>query len=169
LSPLAASFAASGPAQNRGVSPMSSRLNLGELVVSLALIAIGIFVLVNGSQYDLGTVGKMGPGYLPRILGVALIVAGFVAAPMFARLERPNDAIPFRPLAMVGAGILAWALTVERLGLAPASIALVVLASLADKKIRPLTTILLAIGLAAFGVFVFVDLLGMSLRSFPWN
>ena len=53
-----------------------------------------------------------------------------------------------------------FALTIERLGLAPAVVAVTITAALASREVRPIEALALAIGLALVCVVLFVQMLG---------
>ena len=52
-------------------------------------IAIGVFAIVYGMKYTLGSAARMGPGYFPRILGILLIGLGAILALRALRLNGP--------------------------------------------------------------------------------
>ena len=52
-------------------------------------IAIGLFAIIHGAKYTIGTAARMGPGYFPRILGILLIVLGAILALRALRLKGP--------------------------------------------------------------------------------
>jgi hypothetical protein len=72
--------------------------------------------------------------------------------------------IAWRPLAFVLAGVLAFGLLIDRLGLFVAGILLVVAARLADRDSQPVETALLAIGLTLSAAAVFLYGLGLHIR-----
>jgi hypothetical protein len=143
--------------------------NLPELVGGLVLMALGGFVVLEAGGYPLGTLRRMGPGYLPVVLGCVLIGLGalVVLEGRAARTVVPRP--PWRAIVAISAAVVAFGVLVRPAGLVPAVLALVVIAALAEERLRPATTILLAIGLAAFAWLVFVALLGLSIRPFWWR
>jgi Tripartite tricarboxylate transporter TctB family len=126
-----------------------------------------LFVLAGGAalwvgrDYSLGTLTRMGPGYLPTVLSWALVAIGGLLAVRALALDGPAIA-PSRimPQLFILAAIVVFALTIERLGLAPAVMLVAITAALASHDMRWVETIALALGLAALCVFLFVHLLG---------
>jgi Tripartite tricarboxylate transporter TctB family len=136
---------------------MKVRLS-ADLLSGLLFVALGGFAIVYGSRYAPGTAARMGPGYFPMLVSAGLTLIGIVL--VVRSLLAANDAlgaIGWRPLVLVLAGMLAFGLLIDRLGLLAAGIALVVAARLADRDFRWLETALLATGLtlAAAGLFLY--------------
>jgi hypothetical protein len=142
-------------------------VNSTELAGGSIAIAIGGFAVWEASGYTIGELSRMGPGYFPVALGVVMI--GLGAALIFE--GRRADAEPaenpaWRTLIAVLTGIGAFALLLERTGLVPASVALVLLAALAEPQYRPGQTVLLALAISAISVLVFTVLIGLPLPAF---
>ena len=72
-------------------------------------------------------------------------------------LSSPGDVTAAREIA---------ALTIERLGLALAVVAVTVTAALASREVRPIETLALALGLALDRVVLFVQMLGQPFAVF---
>src|SRR5690348_12883330 len=66
----------------------------GEIVIGLALAALGVFVFVMARQMPFGTLGEPGPGVLPMTLGVLLVGAGLLVAALAWRAMPRAAAIP---------------------------------------------------------------------------
>ena len=147
---------------------MSRQINWPELLAALALGAIGVFMVLEGSEFSLGSLKRMGPGYMPVAIGVALIgfSAGLVIESGFAA-RRP---FPFswRPVLAVSASMLFFAAAARPLGLIPATMGVVVLAAIAAAPFRPLRAALAGLVIAALGYLVFVLGLRISLNPFWW-
>lgn len=73
-----------------------------------------------------------------------------------------------RPLLLVLAAVISFALTIEWVGMVPAIFILTGLAVLADNKLGILGTIVLAAGLSAGAWLIFVVGLGIPLHPFVW-
>jgi Tripartite tricarboxylate transporter TctB family len=126
-----------------------------------------LFVLAGGAalwvgrDYPLGTLTRMGPGYLPTVLSWTLVAIGGLLTVSALALNGPAIA-PSRimPQLFILAAIVVFALAIERLGLAPAVMLVAITAALASRDMRWVETIALALGLAALCVVLFVHLLG---------
>jgi hypothetical protein len=135
------------------------------------LFAIGAFAAIYAwAFYPLGTVRHMGPGMFPLGLGVLLAMIGtLVVLPALFRvgpeLARPDlRAFFFISLALIG-----FATTIRWLGLIPAIVLVVVIASMADNKMGPITVAILAVLLSALAWFIFIFALGIPLQPFTWR
>lgn len=142
--------------------------NANDVCAGLFLIGVGAVGEWAAAGLRVGSAVRMGPGYVPQLLG--WVVIGFGAAILARGLlaEGPRaEPWALRPLVLIPASIAAFGLTVERLGLVAAVLATVILARLAGRNGRPLETALLGLGLAAFCVLVFVRALGLTLPVWP--
>lgn len=142
-------------------------VNSTELAGGLLAIALGGFAVWEASGYPIGELSQMGPGYFPVALGVVMI--GLGAALIFEGLRADGESFErpaWRALVFVLAGIGAFALLLERTGLAPASVALVLLAALAEPRFRPGPAILLALAVSAVSVLIFSVMIGIPLPAF---
>jgi hypothetical protein len=141
----------------------------GDIIGGVALIVGGTAFAIIGADYNIGTLRRMGPGYFPLSIGIILIAFGFlVALPALIRAgvtPKPE----WRPLALIAGAIFVFALTVERLGLVPATMCLVAVAAVAERTPRLLGTLILAACLAAMAVGIFIKGLGMPIAAFKWG
>jgi putative tricarboxylic transport membrane protein len=123
--------------------------------------AFGCAALWIGRGYAFGTLTKMGPGYLPMALSIALLAIGAVLVLRALAVDGPAIArSQFWPQLFILAAIIMFALTIERLGLALAVVLVALTAALASRDMRWREAIALAIGLAVLCVVLFVRLLG---------
>ncbi len=146
--------------------PMSDAPDAGpsrsqDLIGGLLSIAFGLFALVTASSYPMGSLLRMGPGFFPSVLAVLITLLGLA---LVASALRPRPAgfavqIRFRPIISIGCGIVVFALLLERTGLIPATLALVVVSSLAERRWRPQRAITLALAMAALVYVVFIGIL----------
>lgn len=144
-------------------------LNVPEAIGALCVILIGALVIWEGSSYDIGTATRMGPGYFPVVLGGIVVLFG-VALFYNARtslLDAPR--IPYRAIIAISAGVIAFGALVERIGMIPAVISLVLLSSLAEERPRPVTIAVLAAGLSLFAYLVFILGFRLPVRPLQWG
>jgi hypothetical protein len=127
-----------------------------DFLAGLLFIALGAFAIIYGLQYAFGTSARMGPGYYPRLVSIALIVIGgiLVVRSYFMDGEEP-DKIFVRPLYVVVIATVAFGVLIERAGLVVAAGLLIVVARLADQDFRPLEVAALCVVLIAFSAAVF--------------
>lgn len=145
------------------------RIDYVDIVGGALLVLFGVAVTYTSvTYYPMGTASRMGPGMFPAGLGVVLVVLGLLLA--LQALRRPGekpDIRVFSPLFVLG-GIAAFALLIVPFGLIPAIVAVIVISSLADLKIRPVSLALSCIGLSLFAPFVFVICLGLQIPMVRW-
>lgn len=145
------------------------RFDYTDMVGGMLLFLVGAGVsLVSIGNYPLGTLSRMGPGMFPAILGVVLAVLGVSLALQALRRtgSRPDIRI-FSPLFVLG-GVTAFALMIVPFGLIPAIVAIVVISSLAELRIRPVSLVLLCLALCLIAPLVFVVGLGLPIPLIRW-
>jgi hypothetical protein len=131
-------------------------------------IAIGLFAILYGMKYSLGTAARMGPGYFPRILGILMVLLGAVLALRAFRLEGPP--LPkwkWRPTVVVLGSVVLFGAIVQPVGIAISTVILIVGASAASPEFRPREALIAGVVLAALAVVVFVIGLKLQLPIWP--
>jgi hypothetical protein len=143
-------------------------INIGEVACALVVGALGAFLLWEGRELAVGELRRIGPGFMPRVVGWTLLAisVGLVAEAL--RMPPLREGIPGRAILLVMAAIGGFAVLIERLGMVPAIVALVVLSALAERPVRPVETLLLAAAVSALGVLLFIQALGLPLDAFAW-
>jgi hypothetical protein len=137
--------------------------SLPDLMAGATFVAFGLAFAIGGSQYDVGTALRMGSGYVPIALGGLLTVLGLVIVAASFRGVDPTVAnadrgpIPWQRMALLVGAIMFFGFTVGGLGLGPSLLVTTFLAALAGHGTRPGRAAVIAIGLTALclGVFVF--------------
>lgn len=140
-----------------------------DMLGGVLLIGVGMFIMVYAmSQYQMGTLRRMGPGMFPAmtgglmaLFGVILLVSGFLRRGSFPQVRI------WSPLFVLG-GVAVFALLIEPFGLIPAVVGLVLVSSLAERRIQPVAIPLLAAGLCLMAWVVFKLGLGLSIPMFDW-
>jgi hypothetical protein len=135
----------------------------GVMFLGFALVAI-----VAARGYSMGSGGKMGPGYFPMLLGIALAGLGAVLVGRSlvldgARLTR----LQVRPTLMIVLGVILFGLMIPYLGLVVALATVTAVSAFATRESRPLEVAALAAVLAAFSVGIFVYALRLPLTVWP--
>lgn len=131
---------------------LKERYNKIEFAGGGVTILIGIGIVAEAMRYRLGTLTSMGPGMFPIILGIILIILGFGIL-WEARRASPNVLlVPLRPIIYVSVAIIAFGMSINRLGLIPALVFLTVISSFADKEFdwKPLIITLIILILMSF-------------------
>lgn len=144
-----------------------------DLIGGCLLVSFGLFVSIYSyAQYKIGIPSQFGPGAFPLVLGCILAVLGLlVLVPALARTSGFPKGFPrfeFRPFIAVLGAMAGFGLLVDSFGMIPAVLSMTVLAVLADKKTKPLTTTLLAVILCALAVLVFKVGLSVPINIVTW-
>lgn len=136
-----------------------------DFFAGLLFLAIALGTVYVAQDYSMGSARRMGPGYFPTLLawGLAFLAIVLVVRSLFGRPEG-IDGIALRPLAAVIFATISFALLLRPAGLIVAIIAVVLIGAAGSSQSRPLPALLLAMGLAAGSVLVFVVALD---QSFP--
>lgn len=136
-----------------------------DVWAGLIYIAFGGAMFWAAMSYRLGTAGRMGPGYFPRVLALILVAIGVISLVrgFIVRGEAMGE-LAWKPLAMISLSAALFGLLLERAGLMVALAALVLVSASASKEFRwdPKALVGL-IGLIAFCVLAFVKGLGVPM------
>ena len=139
-----------------------------DFAAGVMFAAWGVLGLWLGRDYPLGTSLRMGPGYMPTLLCWGLILLGAVIAGKGALV--PGVLLTrwyLRPLGLVLAGLLAFALLIETAGLPVAIVGAVIIGAAGGQEFRFREVVLLAIGLALGSVAIFIYGLRIPMTVFP--
>lgn len=135
-----------------------------DLATGLLFMCFGAFVLYQTRTLEFGTARRMGSGYFPTVLAGLLCLIGLVliVRSFWIQLE-PIGILALKPLAIVLGSALLFAALLQPAGFVIAATASVLLCCLAAPDPKILSSLLLAVGLAAGSAFVFVVLLGQPI------
>jgi hypothetical protein len=105
----------------------------------------------------------MGPGYFPSVLGGLLILFGLylVAAGLRRKERMVGSNWSLRALIVLPLALVLFGLLMEHAGFIPALLVLIFGSALAGKDFRIVEVLLLAVGLTAFSVALFIWGLGL--------
>jgi hypothetical protein len=132
----------------------------------LVFMLIGLAGLYFGKDLTFGTASRMGPGYFPTWLSFLILVLGVGVGLKALVIEGPRiEPIQLRPILFVVAAILVFGFLINVVGLALTAVLLTILAAYARRSVKLTEMILLGVGLALFGVVVFVYVLGQALPA----
>ena len=139
-----------------------------DLLTAAIFVGFGVIGLWQTRVLDGGTLAQMGPGFLPRVVCVLLILVGLaVGLPAMRRPAEPIEAIRARPVFVITLAIVGFAFAATHLGFVLASLWLVIAGALADPGGKWSQTLMLAAGLTLFGALVFVYGLGVQVPLWP--
>jgi hypothetical protein len=139
-------------------------------MAALLLVAAASLAAAAASGHSFGTPGRIGPGFFPLVVAIALGIASLVLL-VRGRGPVPGGGIPPRTFGRAAVpvlgGLLAFALLLPVLGLGPATFALVMTASPFERA-RLMSTAGLAFVVAVLGALVFVLALGVRIPVIAW-
>lgn len=153
--------------------------NQKDFGAGLMFSAVGVAFALGAREYSLGTLGRMGPGFFPMVLGILLAVLGLVITVRALGAERSESGritpIAWKPLlCIIGANIVFGillgglpAIGLPEMGFVFAIVALVFLSSAAGHQFKLRETALVAVALTVGGWVVFVELLDLPFRLWP--
>jgi hypothetical protein len=141
------------------------------------MILFGLIAAVNGPSYRLGTLMHMGPGFMPTVLGVLLIILGVLIAgtASTAVSEADDDAnlLPAQPQWLAWLCILAGPFLFIVFGsiggMAPATFACVFVSALGDRQATWKSALVLATTIMVSGVLLFHYLLQIPMPVLEWR
>jgi hypothetical protein len=130
------------------------------------LLALAVVFIVGGTQLNVGTARRMGPGYFP--LSVGLVLAA-LALGVIVNAVRGDEAVEkpeWLSFIGIGGGVAAFALAAPALGLLPAAFCAVVAASLPDRRLPVWGKVVLGLCVAALVWLIFIVGLGLPFAAF---
>lgn len=144
-------------------------INWPELAMALAIILIGLTALYIASDYSMGTLRRMGAGFVPMALSLILIGLGVLL--VFECLRAPRSHTPGKvsAFALVIGGILIWSQTIDRLGFVPATFLLVIACALAERRNTLRSVVGLSVALIGGGYLIFIKGLGIPMSAFNFH
>ena len=131
------------------------------------MLLLGVGAAVTGSGYKFGTLARMGPGFMPVVLGVVLAFLGILIAGTALASSEPDDKkfMPDNPQwfgwACIIAGPIMFIILGHYGGMIPAIFSCVFVSALGDKTASYKSSLILAAGVTVFGVLLFHYLLNI--------
>lgn len=151
---------------------MQRHRSIKDILSGLIFIAFGAAFGIAATGYAFGTALRMGPGFFPIVLAVALAGLGVaILAKGLSGVAKDGGlgVVSWRAVALITAAVLFFGATVRGLGLAPALFVTVFVAALASVENGPLRATLIAAVLTAFCVLIFHYGLGVAAPLIgPW-
>ncbi|CAN7381246.1 tripartite tricarboxylate transporter TctB family protein [Massilia sp. LjRoot122] len=142
--------------------------------IGLIFLCFGLAAIYLIGDNEMGSAGRMGPGYFPTVLGglLALVGLGGIIRSFIGTRSEAHDAIGtfhIKDIAIILGAVILFGILMRGAGLPVAAFVLVLLSSFASKQFKLGSSLLLAVGLALFAVLLFVKLLGLPMPIIgPW-
>lgn len=147
-------------------------VNRKDLIGGGLMLLLGIGAAVQASQYHIGSLQEMGPGYVPLALGIILAVTGALILLTGLRTAAIAPAVKLRPewrgWFCICASMVVFAVVGRFGGLLPAAFACVFVAALGDRGNTLLAALMLAATMTVVCLIVFWWLLKVQLPLFGW-
>ncbi|MBJ3783186.1 tripartite tricarboxylate transporter TctB family protein [Devosia sediminis] len=150
---------------------MALNVSKNDLASGAMFIAFGAYFVLESTRYEFGTPFRMGPGFMPVVLGAVLVALGLaVAAKGFGK---PDDEAPapwpWRGIALVLGTIVFFAATIRGLGFIPVVLISGFATAMSSTRNSILQALVIAVGLCVLCYAIFVFGLGMLVPMFgPW-
>lgn len=140
---------------------------------AIFLVALATAVIVGGLGHDAGTLERMGPGFMPVLLGSVLLGLALLLgigewrsqAHAGSVAPQPSGRTPLRPILCASLSIVLWALLVERLGFIPAALGQLLLARAALSGTEWKRAGVGSAVVSALAYVLFVLVLGLPLQA----
>ena len=143
------------------------------------MILFGLVAAVSGPGYRIGTLTRMGPGFMPTALGIILILLGVLIAGTASvetsegETAHDENLLPEHPQWLAWLCILSGPFLFIVFGsiggMAPATFACVFVAALGDRDANWKSALILAAFVTAFGVGLFHYLLQIPMPVLEWK
>lgn len=143
------------------------KLDKRETASGLLAIAFGLLVVFESTSYTVGNLLRMGPGYFPLMLGIAITAIGIAILIKAVAAKNTIEKIQWRPLIFVTLGLVAFGLSINTLGVFFATTVLVLLTRLSEKSLCWKNTLILTLCLNVMVYVVFIYGLSIPLKTFP--
>ena len=137
-------------------------MNNTHLARGLFLAAIGLTFGLNSLRYNLGSLGRAGPGLFPLLVSAMLLVIAIVGI-VRSRFEQPIPLkLQVRNIGLLLGALCAFALLSKLVNMTAGIVAMVLIASIAGSQRSWKRSLQISAGLVAIA-FAFQKLLGLNL------
>ncbi|MEO6410808.1 MAG: tripartite tricarboxylate transporter TctB family protein [Burkholderiaceae bacterium] len=137
----------------------------------LMFLVVGAAFAVGATNYSMGTSARPGAGYFPLILSVILTIMGAIVLFESLTIEtedgEPIGDIAWRPLIVIVAAIVVFAILLPRLGMFITIPVLIIMVSFAGDEFGWIGVIVSSVVLTAFSWLIFIKGLGLTIPLLP--
>lgn len=142
--------------------------NPQDLLAGLFFLAIAGGALWVAWDYPTGTAVRMSSGYFPRLLCLLLAVIGLFVALRSLVIEGPAlTAVRLRPVLLITAAVVAFAYSIQTLGLVVATTLITLIGGFASPRARLIEMIAAAVVLGAMATAIFIWGIGLPIPIWP--
>ena len=146
---------------------MAVNASRSDLASGAIFVAFGAFFVLEAMNYEFGTPFRMGPGFMPIMLGGILVALGMgVAAKGIGKTdEEAPPRWPWRGLVLVLGAIAFFAATLRGLGFIPVVLITGFATAISSRRNSPIAALIISAGLCILCTLIFVVGLGLIV---PW-
>jgi hypothetical protein len=138
-------------------------------------MAAGLFFIIVGLagyyfvwDMPMGAAVRMGPGYIPKVLSVIVMLFGlFIAGRSLVLDGEPLEGWKLRPLIIISASIFIFAFLIDSMGLVLAAFLLMLFSTIGGREFFWREMIIFAALMSLGAVVVFHVLLGLPMQVWP--
>ena len=137
---------------------------------AMLLVLLGIGVVIAGVDYHVGTMTRMGAGFLPVVYGTLITLVG-IALGITSKSEpdEPGPPAEWRGWFCIIAGVFIFVLLGHYGGLIPATFGSVFVSAMGDRKNSVRDAALLGVAMMAASYLIFTLGLHLQLQPFVWG
>ena len=137
----------------------------------LMFLVVGLAFAWGATDYSMGSGARPGPGYFPMMLSVLMAIIGAIVIFTSLTIEveggDPVGDIAWRPLLVVVAAIVLFAVALPRLGLVITTPLLIIVVSFASTEFKWPGVLVASVVLDVFSWLVFVKGLNLTIPLWP--
>jgi hypothetical protein len=143
---------------------VTQRASRDDLFAGGILVLLGGYFCLEALNYELGTPFRMGPGFLPLVLGGVLASLGLAVA--LQGLRKPHDASQEKPawraIVLIVFAIAFFGVAIRGLGFVPTVFVCTLLTAFASRMTTVVGATIIAAGLTLLSTLIFV--IGLRLQ-----
>ena len=146
---------------------MALNASRNDLASGAMFVALGGYFALEAMKYEFGTPFRMGPGFMPVVLGGILVALGVAVAAK--GLGKPDEGAPprwpWRGIVLVLGTIVFFAATLRGLGFLPVVLISGFATAISSTRNTLLSALIVSVGLCILCTLIFVVGLGLIV---PW-
>jgi hypothetical protein len=137
---------------------LATRTSRDNVYAGGIFVAIGTFFVLESLNYELGSLIRMGPGFMPLALGGLLTALGLAVAIVGLRNpeESTNEPPSWRAIGLISTAVLLFGVGIRGLGFIPTVLATALLTAAASRMTNVVGAVTIAVALTALSTLVFV-------------
>ncbi len=142
------------------------RIDPVEILSGLLILAVGAFFFFGAAEYPMGSMSRMGPGYVPRGLGAIGMGLGVIIATGAIRMHGRLPSVSWRSVATIAGAIAVFGVLLPRVGLVVATFAASAVSMLGNRDAGWRLVAVTSAIIALICWILFILLLGLSIPAF---